>query len=63
MTSADARLPDLSAAVQAALQRGDAKGALALVLEAERAAPAVSCSSRPPFQNAPAGTAIVSAMP
>jgi aspartate beta-hydroxylase len=40
MTSADTRQPDLSGAVQAALQRGDRQGAMALVLEAERAAPA-----------------------
>ncbi|THD55809.1 aspartyl/asparaginyl beta-hydroxylase domain-containing protein [Phenylobacterium sp.] len=39
MTSADSRQPDLSAAVQAALQRGDRQGALGLVREAERAAP------------------------
>ena len=39
MAPADTRQPDLSAAAQAALQRGDRSGALALVLEAERAAP------------------------
>lgn len=39
MTSAETRPPDLSAGVQAALQRGDRQGALALVLEAERSAP------------------------
>ena len=39
MASAEVRLPDLSAGVQAALQRGEPKAALALVLEAERAAP------------------------
>ena len=40
MTSADSRPSDMSAAVQAALQRGDRQGALALLREAERAAPA-----------------------
>ena len=40
MTSADARLPDLIAGVQAALQRGETKVALAMVLDAEQAAPA-----------------------
>jgi aspartate beta-hydroxylase len=39
MTSAEVRQPDLTAAVQAALQRGDPRGALELVLEAERAQP------------------------
>jgi aspartyl/asparaginyl beta-hydroxylase (cupin superfamily) len=39
MSSADVRQPDLSTGVQAALGRGDRNGALALVLEAERAAP------------------------
>ncbi|HEX5264763.1 MAG TPA: aspartyl beta-hydroxylase, partial [Phenylobacterium sp.] len=39
MTSAEVRQPDLSADVLAALQRGDRRGALALVLAAERAAP------------------------
>ncbi|MDB5496850.1 MAG: Aspartyl/Asparaginyl beta-hydroxylase, partial [Phenylobacterium sp.] len=39
MTSAEIRQPDLSAGVQEALQRGDRRGALALVLEAERSAP------------------------
>ena len=39
MTSAEVRQPDLSADVLAALQRGDRRAALALVLEAERAAP------------------------
>jgi tetratricopeptide (TPR) repeat protein len=39
MTSAEVRQPDLSAEVLAALQRGDRGGAMALVLEAERAAP------------------------
>lgn len=39
MASANSRQPDLSADIQAALQRGDRQGALALVLEAERAAP------------------------
>jgi hypothetical protein len=40
MTSADARLPELIAGVQAALQRGEPKVALEMVLDAERAAPA-----------------------
>ena len=40
MSSADIRQPDLGAGVQAALARGDLKGALALVLEAERRIPA-----------------------
>ena len=39
MSQAEVRTPQVVAAVQAALQRGDARGALALVLEAERAAP------------------------
>jgi hypothetical protein len=39
MSSAESRPTDLSGAIQAALQRGDRQGALALVLEAERAAP------------------------
>ncbi|HEY8004019.1 MAG TPA: aspartyl/asparaginyl beta-hydroxylase domain-containing protein [Phenylobacterium sp.] len=39
MTSTEARQPDLGAKVQAALQRGDRIGALAMVIEAERAAP------------------------
>jgi tetratricopeptide (TPR) repeat protein len=39
MTSAEVRQPDLSAEVLAALVRGDRSGAMALVLEAERAAP------------------------
>jgi aspartyl/asparaginyl beta-hydroxylase (cupin superfamily) len=39
MTSADDRQMDLSAAVQAALRRGDRPGALGLLREAERAAP------------------------
>lgn len=39
MGSAEARQADVGARVQAALQRGDRIGALALVIEAERAAP------------------------
>jgi aspartate beta-hydroxylase len=39
MASVDVGRADLNAAVQAAMQRGDRKAALALVLEAERAAP------------------------
>jgi aspartyl/asparaginyl beta-hydroxylase (cupin superfamily) len=39
MTSADARQPDLSGAVQAALQRGDRPGAFNLLRQAEAAAP------------------------
>jgi aspartate beta-hydroxylase len=39
MTSADSRQPDLSAALQAALQRGDRNGAMSLLREAEAAAP------------------------
>lgn len=39
MTSADSRQPDLSGAVQAALQRGDRQAALSLLREAEAAAP------------------------
>jgi len=39
MSSAQSRPTDLSGPIQAALQRGDRAGALALVLEAERAAP------------------------
>ena len=39
MSQAEVRTPDLGADVQAALGRGDAKGALALVLEAEAKAP------------------------
>jgi tetratricopeptide (TPR) repeat protein len=39
MASADVGGQDLSAAVQAALQRGDRAGAMALLVEAERAAP------------------------
>jgi hypothetical protein len=40
MSSAEIRQPDMSAAVQDALRRGDRQAALALVVEAERAAPA-----------------------
>jgi aspartate beta-hydroxylase len=39
MSSAESRPTDLTGPIQAALQRGDRAGALALVLEAERAAP------------------------
>jgi aspartyl/asparaginyl beta-hydroxylase (cupin superfamily) len=39
MSSADSRQADLTAGVQAALQRGDRHGALKLLLEAERVAP------------------------
>jgi len=39
MASAEVRQPDVSAQVQAALQRGDRVAALALVAEAEKAAP------------------------
>lgn len=39
MTSAEIRQPDLTEGVQDALRRGDPRGALALVLEAERAEP------------------------
>jgi tetratricopeptide (TPR) repeat protein len=39
MSQAEVRTPEVGAAVQAALQRGDAKGALALVREAEVLAP------------------------
>jgi hypothetical protein len=39
MSSAEVRQPDMNASVQDALKRGDRQGALALVLEAERAAP------------------------
>jgi hypothetical protein len=39
MATAEVRQPDLSLGLQAALSRGDRRGALALVLEAERSAP------------------------
>ena len=40
MASAEVRLSDLIAGVQAALQRGETKAALEMVLAAARAAPA-----------------------